>query len=128
MLLVRTFIRSSLVHGLGLFAAEPIVEGQRIWKFDLLIDRVLDPREIELQPKDVREFVHAHAFVDWYGNVVLSADQAIYMNHGADGANVLADGIGSYAARPIEAGEELLEDYRQFGRGYCNEFLFGAAA
>jgi hypothetical protein len=124
MLLVRTYIAPSRVHGLGLFAAEPIARDRRIWAFNPVVDHVIDPDSVRSLPAHVQEFVRTHSFVDWQDQVVLSADHAIYMNHGGELANIDADDEGSYAARAIAEGEELLEDYRQFGRGYCNEFLF----
>jgi hypothetical protein len=39
MLLVKTYLSASPIHGIGLFAAEPIAKGTVIWCFDERVDR-----------------------------------------------------------------------------------------
>ena len=50
MLLVKTYVAPSAVHGLGLFAAEPIARGACIWRFDPRIDRLYGASEREGAP------------------------------------------------------------------------------
>jgi len=127
MLLVKTFIGPSRIHGVGLFAAEPIAAGRRIWEFNPAIDREISVAELDMLPPIAKQFVLAHAFVDEVGRMILSADNAIYFNHSEDANNTAVAGA-NVAARAIMDCEELTEDYRQFGRGACNEFLFTGAA
>ena len=39
MLVVKTYINKSKIHGFGLFAGENIKKGTVIWKFNPVIDR-----------------------------------------------------------------------------------------
>lgn len=124
MLLVRTTIGPSQIHGIGLFAAEPIVEGQRVWEFNSAIDRVVGHDELEALPQVAQEFVLRHAFLDEDRlGMILCGDHAIYFNH-AENPNTVALEHGNVATRNIAVGEEITENYRVFGRGCCNIFLF----
>ena len=39
MLLVKTYLDKSRIHGLGVFAAQPICKGAKIWRFVYGFDR-----------------------------------------------------------------------------------------
>jgi SET domain-containing protein len=123
MLLVRTTVGPSEVHGLGLFAAEPIITGQRVWEFNPSIDREISLAEIERLPAVAREWVLLHSYADHGGRLILSADSGIYFNH-SDDPNTEDRPGGAIALRNIAIGEEMTKDYRRLGRGGCNAFLF----
>jgi hypothetical protein len=50
MLLVRTRVATSPVHGLGLFAAGYIAHGTEVWRFTPEFDLDLDPALLEGKP------------------------------------------------------------------------------
>ena len=99
MLLVRTEVRPSVIHGQGLFAAECIREGQDVWRFDPRIDRIS---------------VVASGHFSWRTEhgYVTPGDDAKFINHSRTPNLSTTPGMTPVcAARDIEVGEELTESY-----------------
>jgi|SRR5215510_3511232 len=119
MLLVRTTLKPSKIHGFGCFAAERIVRGTVVWVFDERIDlRIASARLSSLPPNAERFFLRYgyREMRDGDEIVTLCGDHAKHMNH-ADQPNVIEAGDGrqdNIAARDIEAGEELTCNYYMF--------------
>ena len=104
MILVKTSVRLSPIHGLGLFAIEFIPKNRPVWAFDSAVDSV------------VSHFGFKSARGDW----IIRGDGAVFMNHSHD-ANL----TGSFpdeefrlsrepvlrAARDISPGEEITLSY-----------------
>lgn len=122
MLIIRTFVGPSAIHGLGVFAAEPVRAGTRLWVLDSIIDVEITQEQIAALPAPAREVALAHSFVNDDGRMILSRDNAVFFNH-SDEPNTLAELEGNVALRDIAAGEELTESYRHFPPGACREFL-----
>ena len=114
MLLVKTYLAASPIHGIGLFAAEPIAKGTLIWRFDARIDRRLSKDERQALAEPARSFVATYSYPERVGSDVylLDGDHARFMNHSAT-PNTDCE-VDTIATRDIAAGEELLCDYRQF--------------
>lgn len=118
MLIKRTKLGPSTIHGIGLFAAEPIAKDEIVWKFQPGFDMELTPEQKESLPPLAQEWFKTYGYLDFHlERYMCCVDDARFMNH-SDTANVHADyetekyGIGR-ALRNIEAGEELTIDYRQ---------------
>ncbi len=116
MLLVKTTVKSSKIHGLGVFAAEPIGKGTAIWAFDPVLDRVLKVGELAGYPDHVVEFLeHYCEYFPETDELVLSGDNDRYTNHSSlpnsvvDGQNAPTASV--IAARDIRKGEEITCDY-----------------
>src|SRR3546814_1178092 len=62
MLLVKTYVAPSRIHGLGLFAAERIPRGARIWEFNPVMDRFVSREEFESLPPAARESLRVYAY------------------------------------------------------------------
>jgi SET domain-containing protein len=112
MLTVRTEVHSSPIAGLGLFAAEPIAAGQVWWKFDRRLDRTYTPVEFEELPAHIQDWLKTYAYLQG-GLWVLCGDHAKFVNH-SDHPNSVTVGDESIALRDIAAGEEIVENYREF--------------
>lgn len=118
MLTVRTRLGPSLIHGLGVFAAEPIQEGQEIWAFTPGLDISVPVDTV----KGLREMAKEHLL--HYGYIepknpdflVLCVDDARYMNHSSAPNTINGPGYNTVAARFIDDGEELTCDYSTFDR------------
>jgi SET domain-containing protein len=115
-LLVRTVLRESAIHGLGVFADQDIPKGTVVWTLDPLIDRILTLDDLERLPDHVRLFVQVYSeYFSELGLVVLSGDNDRFTNHSADPNTVvvLPNGPAAkvIAARDIAAGEEITCDY-----------------
>ena len=110
-LLVRTLIGPSTIAGTGLFAVDHIAKGTRIWEFTPNFDRVYN--DISAFPASVIAYLTTYCYRN-AGNYVFCADHAKFFNH-ADHPSCDDDENFTYAARDIEAGDELTSDYRKFG-------------
>ena len=107
MLLVYTKVDRSPVHGVGLFAAQDIPKGTKVWEFNPLVDVTIAPEDLDKLSAPSRETIERLAyFCDERNAYIVSADGAHYMNH-SDDPSVRDD----VAVRDIAAGEELTEDY-----------------
>jgi len=113
MMCVKTVIKSSEIHGIGLFADEDIQEGQIIWKFNPLVDLVLSEEQLESLHPVCRERIEYYSFKTNDGRYVLVCDDNRFINYSSD-PNVqdVADiESPSIAKRFIPKGEELTTDY-----------------
>jgi len=114
MLLVRTELKFSSTHGLGVFAAEFIPKGTRVWEYREGFDHRVSKDFVEALPEPARSTLcHYSAF--WGGGYVISADNARFLNHSqTPNLQTFAQPDVDVSLRDIEVGEELLEDYREF--------------
>ena len=119
MMLVRTRIGQSPIHGLGVFAAEPILAGAQVWQFAAGWDIEKDLDELAGLPPHARELLDHFGYIDRYLNrMILCFDNARFINH-SDNPNVGTDykrcpyGL-DVALRDIAAGEELTSNYETF--------------
>ena len=80
MLLVKTKIGTSKIHGIGLFADQDISKGTIVWSFDPLIDKTLTNSEIESLPDFMKEFIDTYSFFD-KGKHILCGDFGMFVNH-----------------------------------------------
>jgi SET domain-containing protein len=118
MLLVKTFLKPSAIHGIGLFAAENIPEGTVVWRLDPSIDVELTEEQIERLAATSRDQIVKYTYLDIVRRTyVLCGDDARFFNH-EDAPNCVdyPDDCGgtTVAARDIRAGEELTADYGKF--------------
>jgi SET domain-containing protein len=119
MMMVRTKVGPSLIHGMGLFASDNIPRGTAIWRFEPGFDRAFKPEELASLPPQARGHVRWFSFVSQEtGEAILSGDHACFMNHssipntGADSNAV--EQVTTIALRDIAAGEEITCNYLSF--------------
>lgn len=116
MLLVRTSVRQSPIHGLGVFAEEDIPEGAILWRFEPFLDRVINEQELGAMPDHLVDFIEIYSeYFPELGVLVLSGDNDRFTNHSDDPNTevVLPNGPEAHvrARRLIVAGEEITCDY-----------------
>ena len=116
MLLIKTYLDKSPIHGIGVFPAEFIRKGILTWEFNPLIDVILTPEQRKTLPEITRKFV------DYIGipypfrtdNYCLSLENYQYMNHSNDPDTGTGSGkVDDVAQRDIPKGTELTVDYHQ---------------
>jgi SET domain-containing protein len=119
MLLVKTYVAPSRIHGMGLFAAGPIAKGTPFWRFEPGFDQAISPERLAALPSLTQQHIRWFAYVSQTdGHYILSADFCCFMNH--DAAPNTGAAIGSVppvttvALRDIAQGEELTCDYFAF--------------
>lgn len=123
MMLIKTQVRPSAIHGLGLFACALVRAGTPIWQFQPGFDHDFSPAEFAALP------VVARAHTRWFcyvrradGHVILSGDHACFINHSLTPNTGAPPGAAATAAtqalRDIAPGEEIT----------CNYFDYDAEA
>ena len=119
MLLIKTKLDVSDIHGIGLFADEDIPAGAIIWKFNRLIDLRCAEADIQELSDSSREQISKYSYREKHtGLYVLCGDDARFFNHSAN-PNCLdfyhsEEQDITIAVRDIAAGEELTCDYALF--------------
>jgi SET domain-containing protein len=119
MLLVRTRVAPSPIHGLGLFAAEAIAAGTPVWRFQEGFDHAYTRAEFAVLPAPAREHLRWFSYFDSARDALIkSGDLCCFMNH-AESPNTgmppgRSDGAETVALHDIAAGEELTCDYHAF--------------
>ena len=115
MLLVKTILKESPIHGFGLFAAEPIKKDTLIWEFNSMFDKKVYGGILDMLPLVVKDFIKTYGYLESSGFWVLCSDDARYMNH-SDNPTCEDRNQRDYAAKDIEIGEELTCNYYVFDR------------
>ncbi len=119
MLLVKSFLKFSEIHGVGCFTAEDIKAGQIVWQLDPVLDVEFDEDKLKTLSPAVVEFLKTYAYGQDSGSkktYILCGDHARHMNH-SDHPNLIESGGNTainLAARDIKAGEELTCNYNDF--------------
>ncbi len=116
MLLIKTKIGPSKIEGIGLFADEFIAKGTMVQKFQPGFDLVISENEISKLSEPAREQFLKYAYKNKTGNYILCFDNTRFLNH-SDNPNLISDDPDEevdFAARDIQAGEELTVNYKDF--------------
>jgi SET domain-containing protein len=121
MLLVKTYLDRSKIHGLGVFAAELIAKDTKIWRFVEGYDRCWTPKQFAKLPKAARDYLKDYAY-NADGEILFTVDNDHYINH-SERANTFWKNGYVIATRNIPKGAEITNDYREFDPGLCAAFL-----
>jgi len=124
MLLVKTKIGQSKVHGIGLFADQFISKGTPIWRFKPGFDLMIDKKQLDSLSEVSKEQVLNYDYLNFKtGKHVLCFDNARFFNH-SENPNVVGvassnddEGI-NIAARNIYEGEELMVNYKTYDANF----------
>ena len=111
MLKVKTFLKESGEHGIGLFAGEFIPKGTVVFEEDDFT-LIIPDDEFEKMSTEQKQFIEHYAYKQ-FGTYKLSVDNDRFMNH-SNNPNV-DDSIHvdkTIASRDIQPGEEITCDYR----------------
>lgn len=119
MLLIKTKIGQSGIHGFGLFADQFIPKGTTTWKYDPIFDSSFTQEEVDKLPEIAKSYFYFYAYFDKEINkYVLCSDSQRFINHSIKQLNITSTVKEDVAARDIQAGEELLCDYFKFDPEY----------
>jgi SET domain-containing protein len=121
MLLVKTYLDRSKIHGLGVFAGERIAKGAKIWRFVEGYDRCWTPKQFAKLPKAARDYLKDYAY-NADGEILFTVDNDHYINH-SERANTFWKNGYVIARVNIAKGAEITNDYREFDPGLCAAFL-----
>jgi len=116
MLKVKTRIAPSPIHGIGLFAGEPIPAGTVIWEYDPPFDLPFKREQLEPLPVPARQQVEKYSYFEKeIGAFVLCGDDSRFMNHSETPNTVEMPGPRTVAAQDIRVGEEITCNYAELG-------------
>ena len=124
MMLVRTYLASSAIEGLGVYADEYIPSGTLIWNFNPKFVATFSQRDIEKLPVHTREFVEKYAFPHPFksNHLIVELDNGRFMNHSDEpNTDFIVFGKG-YAIRDIAPGEEITSNYHEFDPTFVGGF------
>lgn len=120
MMLVKTQVKESKIHGLGLFADEFIPKGTEIWKFTPGFDQKFTKEQILAFPELLQIYIYKYAWKSDKSKLYcLSSDGGKYFNHSED-PNVLSEyrdneeEVVTVAIKDIQIGKEILDNYSSF--------------
>ena len=116
MLLVKTKIGLSNLHGIGLFADQFIPKGTATWKEVSPFDQQISTDEIQKLSDPAKEMFFKYSYLCKHSKkYILCFDKARFMNHSeTPNTTWLDDSLQDIAIRDIYLGEELTCNYRLF--------------
>ncbi|TSC60821.1 MAG: Nuclear protein SET [Candidatus Peregrinibacteria bacterium Greene0416_62] len=116
MLLCKTTLGKSPIHGIGVFAAHDIPKGMVIWEFTRGIDQEIPAASIEKLPALAQACIRKYAYRKPDSDIyVLCGDDTRFFNHSEEPTVISSSEDGpDIAVRDIRTGEELTIDYRTF--------------
>lgn len=121
MLLIKTYIAPSSIHGIGLFAAESVTHGTMVWKAAPEVDPTFPKSALTDAPEPWRTYLNHHAYPNPANpdEIMLDGDDCRYMNH-SEKPNIdfARHPDCGFATRYIAYGQELTCDYTQFAPGW----------
>jgi SET domain-containing protein len=129
MLLVKTKLKDSPIHGIGLFADQIIEPNDIVWKFESNFDIAVDMNVLESLPKIAKICFAKYGYLSSKtGLYILDADDARFFNHSdqpncrtIETAPSIEDII--IALKPINVGEELTINYSDQEHSLNNNLL-----
>lgn len=114
MLLVKTHIKNSPVHGIGLFASEFIPKGTLIWKHEYGFDSVIsDEKKLSL-PKLSQDFIEFFYYYKKDFGWTILGDNSRFINHSENPNTDSQEFFTTVSNKDIQEGEEILENYYHF--------------
>jgi SET domain-containing protein len=122
MMLIKTYLQESGIHGIGVYAGEPIPKGTKIWEFMEGLDPIYDASLLQTMPEPTRSFLNRYTYPHHTlpGKIVLDGDHGRFMNH-SDTPNTDFTAVPctvGYALCDIAQGEELTCNYNEFAPGF----------
>ena len=119
MILIKTKIAPSSVHGIGLFADEFIPKGTVTWEYHPKFDHVFTEEDVKTMSEPARKIFLWYAFYDFNENkYILCFDDQRFINHSKKMMNIESTPYNDIALRDIQPGEELICDYTKFDKEY----------
>ena len=120
MLLVKTKVKESKIHGLGLFADQFIPKGTEIWRFTPTFDQKFTREQILAFPELLQIYMYKYGWRSKKSKLyIFSADDGKYFNH-SDNPNCLSEyrdseeEVVTIAIRDIQIEGEILDNYNSF--------------
>ena len=120
MMLIPTYVAPSAIEGVGIFAAEKIPAGTRIWELEPAFDRLIRRGDVAGLPPVIQAFVERYSYPYPHDpeRLIVELDNGRFMNHSDAPNTVFSDPDAGYTLCDIDAGEELTCNYGEFDPGF----------
>ena len=133
MLLIKTKLGPSKIHGIGLFADQFVAKNIPIWKFKRGFDLKYSETELsQLAEPASDQFLHyCCSYTDETGcHYVVCADDYRFLNHSVNPNIINIEVAGEeegvdVALKDIQIGEELVSDCREFDEDCAKDIEAG---
>ena|ERR1035437_1258677 len=128
MLIVKTKLAPSSIHGIGVFADQFIPKGELVQDFVEGFDQIFKPYMLEKLHPVAKMHVLIHACKNRVsGDYILCGDNARFFNH-SDQANLKSDPgeENDVATRDILPGEELTCNYKEIEADFDLKMSFSS--
>lgn len=116
-LLIRTDLKPSNIHGLGVFTREPIIAGQIVWKHDAILDGWIHKNLLNNNNDELiafREYVdYLYPYDEEIDCYIKSCDNMNRANHSYKPSLIAPTKYIHIASRDLNIGDELTVDYRE---------------
>ncbi len=113
MLLVKTRLGLSTIHGIGLLADEFIAAGTVVWEHNDFIDRIYRFDKLVPIPEPAQTFLKTYGWREG-SYFIMPCDNARFVNHSDEPNCKVLDNGTSVASKDIYPGEEITESYEAF--------------
>lgn len=114
MMRFKTYLAPSPIHGIGVFAAEPIPSGSIVFEEDDLFTLQIPAERVPTLPPMQQEFIRMYAYLEG-ATYKLSVDNDRFTNHSDEPNTETPFGVPYlYALRDIQVGEEITARYSDF--------------
>jgi uncharacterized protein len=120
MMLVRTYIASSEIQGLGIFAGQFIPGGSQLWVLNPKFDIFVYEKEIAVLPAHMQDYVARYSYphLETSGVRIVDCDDGKFMNHSEQPNTDFRIFDRGFALTDIAAGEEITCNYFEFDPGF----------
>lgn len=120
MMLVKNYLGLSDIHGIGLFAGEPIKKGQRIWEFMPGLDVELPESALNSPVGSIRSYLQRYTYPHHRdeGKIILDGDHGRFMNHSESPNTDFRTPSVGIATQDIPEGAEITCNYNEFAPGF----------
>ena len=120
MMLIPTDLKTSSIHGLGIFTVVPLAKGEHIWRLNPDFERLLPEDEVKKWPQFQQDFVYKYTYPHPADQklLILEVDNGRFMNHSLSPNTDFSSIYDGYAIVDIPAGTELTCNYNDFHPGF----------
>lgn len=120
MMLIKSYVAPSGIHGNGLYAAEDIKKGTKVWEHIDGLEVLIPAASLETMPQTIRDYVECYSYPHFSlsDTLVLDGDHGRFMNHSDIPNTDFTTPRMGYATADIPAGTELTCNYRDFVPGF----------
>lgn len=120
MLFVKTKVKPSSIHWLGLFAEEFIPQWTIVWQFTPGFDLKFSKEQIQWLPEQLQEYMKIYTWLSKKsGLYCFSSDNGKYFNHSSHPNTLSAyydneEEVVTKAIKDIQKWEEITDNYASF--------------